>query len=267
MYAAPTGTPSRSEAGNIGVPGILTARRVRVFGLALHWHGRRAIPGAMKRISLTTIGCFMAFTLASTAARAQRSPDAGIEVAVRTGLALPFGERLNGSNLDNYASSAVPIILEGGYRLDSSLFFGLRLQYGFPQLKNPNGGCGGNISCDGSVVMLGLEGAYRFQPEATFAPWLGAGVGYEWASADFTGPNVGGGATDKGFQALLQAGGDVRVTPKLVLGPFLEAAFGRYDSADTRVRVFNTIMETSSDITNTAWHTWITLGVRGAFDI
>jgi len=206
-------------------------------------------------------------TLASTAARAQRSPDAGIEVAVRTGLALPFGEIQNGSNLDAYASSAVPIILEGGYRLDSNLFFGLRLQYGFPQLKNPNGGCSGNVSCDGSVVMLGLESTYRFQPEATFAPWLGVGFGYEWASADFSAPNAGGGATDKGFQALVQAGGDVRVTPKLVLGPFLEASFGRFDSADTRVRFLNTTTQTSADITNTAWHTWVTLGVRGAFDI
>ena len=141
------------------------------------------------------------------------------------------------------------------------------LQYGFPQLKNPNGGCSGNVSCDGSVVMLGLESTYRFQPEATFAPWLGVGFGYEWASADFSAPNAGGGATDKGFQALVQAGGDVRVTPKLVLGPFLEASFGRFDSADTRVRFLNTTTQTSADITNTAWHTWVTLGVRGAFDI
>jgi hypothetical protein len=115
--------------------------------------------------------------------------------------------------------------------------------------------------------MLGLEGTYRFQPEAMFAPWLGVGAGYEWTSADFSGPNIGGGATDKGFVGLVQGGGDVRVTPKLVLGPFLEAAFGRFDSADARVRVFNTVMETSADITDTAWHTWVTLGVRGAFDI
>jgi hypothetical protein len=234
--------------------------------LALRWHGARAIEGRMKRTSLATIG-FMALTLASTAARAQRSPDTGVEVAVRTGLALPFGEIQNGSNLDRYASSAVPIILEGGYRLDSNLFFGLRLQYGFPQLKNPNGSCSGNVSCDGSVVMLGLEATYRFLPEATFVPWAGVGFGYEWASADYTGGNGSVGGTNKGFQALVQAGGDVRVTQKLMLGPFLEAAFGRYDSADTRVRVLNTTMETTADISNTAWHTWVTLGVRGAFDI
>jgi hypothetical protein len=213
-----------------------------------------------------TIG-FMALTLASTAARAQRSPDSGIEVAVRTGVALPFGEIQNGSNLDSYASSAVPLIVEGGYRLDSNLFFGLRFLYGFPQLKNPNGGCSSNISCDGSVVMVGAEATYRFQPEATFAPWIGVGAGYEWASRDVTATNAAVGGTLKGFQALVQAGGDVRVTPKLVLGPFLEAAFGRYDSADGRMRVLNTVFETSQDISDTAWHTWVTLGIRGAFDI
>jgi hypothetical protein len=220
----------------------------------------------MKRTSLATIG-FIALTLASAAARAQGAPDQGVEVAVRTGLALPFGSIQNGSNLDSYASSAVPIIIEGGYRLDSNLLFGARFQYGFPQLKNPNGGCSGNVSCDGSVVMLAAEAAYRFQPEATFAPWAGVGFGYEWASADFTAPNAGGGATNKGFLGLVQVGGDIHIAPKFVLGPFLEASFGRYDSADARVRIFNTVTESSGDITNTAWHTWVTLGARGAFDI
>jgi hypothetical protein len=71
-----------------------------------------------------------------------------------------------------------------------------------------------------------------------------------------------------GILPMLQAGGDVFVAPKFVLGPFVEAAFGRYESASNRTAAGTmVIVDTSGDITNTAWHTWVTLGVRGAFDL
>ncbi len=220
----------------------------------------------MKLPSLVAVG-FVGLTLVAMPALAQRSPDAGAELAVRTGIALPFGSIQSGTSLDSYASSAVPLVIEAGYRFDSSLFLGGRFQYAFPQLKNPNGGCGGNVSCTGSVVQVGLEGTYRFVPAETFAPWLGLGFGYEWAGADYDAPNIGAGATDRGFAALVQGGGDIRVTPQLVLGPFVEAWSGRFDSATSRVRLGNGTTESTADITNTAWHTWVTVGVRGAFRI
>jgi hypothetical protein len=197
---------------------------------------------------------------------AQGPAGAGPEVALRTGLALPFGQ-VDGTannNLDRYASSAIPIVVEGGYRVDPTLFFGVRFQYQFPQLKNPNGNCD-NVSCDGSGVQLGVEGIYRFAPASKFAPWVGLGAGYEWMRADYFTNNAGVGATVRGFQGLVQGGGDVRVGPQLVLGPFIEASFGRFDSSTGRVRLGNTTSESESDISSTAWHTWVTFGVRGAF--
>jgi hypothetical protein len=221
----------------------------------------------MKTSSLIALG-FVALALGGTAARAERSPDSGAEVALRLGVALPFGDARSGTSLDTGVSNTVPLILEGGYRLDSNLFFGARFQYAFVNFKNnATTGCTGNVSCSGSDVALGLEALYRFTPGNTFAPWLGLGAGYEWLNQDVSGNNVNasGSATVKGFQGLLQLGGDVRVTNKLVLGPFIEAAIGRYDSASSSLTIGNMTTNTDADIANTAWHTWLTLGVRGAF--
>jgi len=222
----------------------------------------------MKTTSLIAIG-FVALAFGGASARAARSPDSGAEVALRLGVALPFGEAASGSNLDSAVSNTVPLIVEGGYRLDSNLFFGARFQYAFANFKKPNGLCVGNASCGGSDVALGLEALYRFTPANTFAPWLGLGAGYEWLNENISPGNPNANASTsgsiKGFQGLVQLGGDVRVTDKLVLGPFIEAAFGRYESASTSTTIGNTTTDTSADITNTAWHTWLTIGIRGAF--
>jgi len=227
------------------------------------------MPGGMKTTSLATIG-FMAFTLAASAAQAQGSPEAGVEVGLRTGLMLPFGSVQGGgmgnNNLDNYASKALPFVLEGGYRFDSNWFAGLRFQYAIPDLK---GNCANMASCDGSVITLGIEGTYRINPGQPFVPWVGAGLLYEWTSVDWTTNvvNANGGTTVSGILPMLQAGGDFHVGQQLVLGPFIEGAFGRFDSASTRTMLGNQSFEMNADIQDTAWHTWVTLGVRGAFDI
>jgi hypothetical protein len=209
---------------------------------------------------------FLAILLMAPAASADGPPvpDRGAEIALRAGFAIPFGESANGTNFDQYASSAIPFLLEAGLRVSASLFLGVRGGYAFPQLKNPNNSCT-NASCDGSVVTLGLEGIYRFNPLETFAPWVGVGGGYEWAGVDRTAPNISAGATLKGFQGLLMVGGDYRVNQHLVIGPVVELAFGRFDSIETRGQLGNISTSMETDITDTSWHQWLTLGVRGAF--
>jgi hypothetical protein len=211
---------------------------------------------------------FLMVVLPAALAAAQGAPvpDRGAEVAVRTGLAIPFGSTAEGSDFDQYASSAIPLLVEAGFRVDSHLFLGGRFGYAFPNLKNPNNVCT-NASCDGSVITLGIEGIYRLMPEETFAPWLGVGLGYDWTSVDVTAQNanLGGSATYSGFQGILMAGGDYRVNQQLVLGPALEASFGRFDTVATETRLGGSTTSMEADITDTAWHTWITLGIRGAW--
>lgn len=212
-----------------------------------------------------TILAFLMVVFPATLARAQGAPvpDRGAEVAVRTGLALPFGDLVEGASLDRYTSSAIPLVVEAGIRLDANLFLGGRFGYSFANVKSA--ACPANLSCDGSIVTLGLEGIYRFIPEQSFAPWVGAGLGYEWTSFDGSSQNLDVGSKWSGFQALLMAGGDLRINRQLVLGPALEASFGRFDTASTHMRLGNLNTSNETDITDTAWHTWITLGIRGAW--
>jgi hypothetical protein len=264
--AALVGTGSEERHGPVQYPASSHDDSAPSRGVARAPRSCDPIP--MKTSSMIAI-CFVALAFGDAAARAERSPDSGAELALRVGVALPFGEVSSGSNLDSAVSNTVPLILEGGYRLDSNLFFGARFQYAFANFKKPNGLCVGNASCGGSDVALGVEALYRFNPSSTFAPWLGLGAGYEWLNEDITpgNPNINASTSlsVKGFQGLLQLGGDVRVTNKLVLGPFIEAAFGRYESVSNTTTLGNTTTDTSADITNTAWHTWLTLGIRGAF--
>jgi hypothetical protein len=192
-------------------------------------------------------------------------PDHGLEAAGRLGLAIPAGSLQDGRSLDSYAGSAVPLVLEAGWRVDPSLFVGARFLYAFPQLKNPMGSCSNNVSCDGFDTSLGVEAVYRFLADRKFAPWAGASFGYEWASYDINGANIGGGATYRGLAGSVQGGGDVRMSPQLVLGPYAELALGRFETTDQRGHIGNTTTNMTMDIANTAVHTWISFGIRGAF--
>jgi hypothetical protein len=217
----------------------------------------------MKIPALIVIG---SLGLAVSVSAAEPPPaDHGVEAAVRLGLAIPAGSIQDGTSLDSYAGSAVPLVLEAGWRIDPSLFVGARFLYAFPQLKNPMGSCNNGVTCDGFDMHLGVEGIYRFLADRTFAPWAGLGFGYEWASEDINRANIGGGGTFRGFEGLLQGGGDVRLSSQLVLGPYVEVALGRFETTDARGRIGNTSTETTMDIANTAVHTWISFGVRGAF--
>jgi hypothetical protein len=223
----------------------------------------------MKIQTLLAIGILEAVLAAAPAAAAERAPAAGPEVAVRLGYALPTGDVQANQSLDRGVSNTVPLILEGGYRVDPSIFVGARLQYAFANFKSANNtGCSGNnVSCDGSDVTLSVEGIYRFVPETVFAPWLGLGGGWEWLNenASTNVINASGSVDINGFQAFAQFGGDVRVTSQLVLGPFVEVQFGRYGGGTTSTTVGNTTTTMDVNFNNTAWHEWIGLGVRGAF--
>jgi hypothetical protein len=144
----------------------------------------------------------------SGVAFAEGAPDAGVEVALRTGVALPYGH-----------------------------------------------------------ITVGAEAIYRFTPAAAFAPWVGVGLGYEWAAADITFSSVPQSANSysyRGLQGLVQVGGDGRVGRQVVLGPFVEVALGRFDKAEEHTHSAD--FDATIDLLATpAWHAWLSLGVRGAY--
>ncbi len=112
-------------------------------------------------------------------------------------------------------------------------------------------------------------------PDAPFDPWIGLGMGYEWLTISESGTLTvagvseafDGNVTGKGLQFInLQAGGDCHVSPAFGLGPFISFSAGQYSSYSSTVTAAGVEQKQSGDISQ-GTHEWLTLGVRGQFNI
>jgi opacity protein-like surface antigen len=221
----------------------------------------------MKRslIALTLLVTFMAGAQAAQADEAPTPDRPGLDLAVRTGYALPFGRitTADGGALSDGITGAVPVVLDVMYRANQELSLGLLFQYAFAQVKTGSTGCGTGADCSSSDIHLAIQGIYRPPVGGSFSPWLGLGTGYEWFnySASVAGISVNG--TFSGFEFLiLQAGGEVQLAPQFSLGPFLMFSLGQYRSEDV-----SGALTMSGDISNKALHEWVEFGVRGTFSL
>lgn len=197
----------------------------------------------------------------------------GIELGLRTGYAIPLGSIAGGgnANLGDLLSGVIPVWIDAGYRLASpNLFLGAYFQYGIGLVSGnaanafaPGSGaqCGqGGLSCSGNVLKYGIQAHYHIAPAATFDPWVGLGIGMETlnGSASFGGQSVSGSYSGWDY-LILQAGGDFHVTQSFGLGPMVMFSLGQYNNASSQGQ--------SASIDQTAMHEWITIGVRGVYDI
>jgi len=198
-------------------------------------------------------------------AQNERRPDRpGVDLAVRIGYAIPFGD-VDGDrgSLSARVSGAVPFILEAGYRLDRHFTVGPYFQYAIAQIKeNATSGCGSATNCSGWIVRAGLEGLYHIDVDSVVAPWVGLGVGYEWTSYSGSVGNLGFSGSASGWEFVsLQLGGDIQLAPGLALGPFVGFSVGRYDTVSGALGS----VSGSSDVTNPSVHAWLQIGARFAF--
>lgn len=205
-------------------------------------------------------------------AAAEQAPDRGPELALRLGYTVPFGDAERDTAVDSSVSGAIPLLLEAGFRFNPNVFVGGYFQYALAQVKGGAVDCDANgNSCSGSQLRLGVEGIYRFTPDAVFAPWLGLGLGYEWLKAELSTTALGGISGDHTYSGIelvnLQAGGDYRAGRALVIGPFVSLSVARFSSESGSFRIGGGTGSSDGDITDTAVHTWLSLGVRGAFTL
>lgn len=209
-----------------------------------------------------------------SAARADATPT-GIELGLRSGYALPLGNAAGGTgdnSLSNIYNGVIPIWIDAGYRLNPNIMIGAYFQYGIGLLNTSkaslgggtNGGCNASgVSCSGSDMMFGVQAHYHLMPDATFDPWAGIGVGYEIGNVSASAGNVSGSVSYSGFQFVnVQVGGDYKAMPNLGIGPFVMFSLGQYSSCS-----FGGSISGNCSIPNQAMHEWLTLGVRGAYDI
>jgi len=190
-------------------------------------------------------------------------PHTGFQLAVRTGVAIPFGkieEGKSGAMSDTF-SPQVPFVLDIGGKVIPNLFIGAYLGLAL-------GGAGGNFAdackranatCVGVGVRFGIEAQWHFMPDAKMDPWIGYGIGYAGEGASGQANGVTTSLTVAGPEYGHFSGGlDFRLNKTIGIGPMVDFGIGRY----TRAKTETLGVTREGDLQNTALHEWLTLGVR-----
>jgi hypothetical protein len=204
-------------------------------------------------------------------ARAQDAPQGikrtGLELALRTGFAIPVGEAQEDVDVSDVIAWHVPLQLDVGYR-EERVTFGLYLGYGF---GSPGDGARWfcdepDVRCSAYALRAGIQLLYYFAPKKPIGGYLGAGVGYEQiglaADVDAADAHVSG--RYRGVEMAFQGGVDFRAKNGMSLGPFMSVVPGRYLDSGLDCTGQGCTAQPGASIGEESFHTWIVLGLRGA---
>ncbi|SRR6266540_1682330 len=222
--------------------------------------------------------------LCAFAAPAAAQQDSGFAFGIRTGYALPMGTEgrvVTGigvrdvtfsADLSSDTSGMIPIWLDAGYRINPNWYVGAFVQYGFVFINEDNHPECNQFSCSAHDIRFGVNLHYHFSPAASFDPWVGAGIGYETLTVKTSGSLLGvpfeTSRDSKGFEFLdLQVGGDFRTSPHFGLGPFVSFSLGEYSSYSVTTSGGGVTGTRTGDLTDTGLHEWLTIGLRGQFNL
>ncbi len=219
-------------------------------------------------MKLFAAGCCSALTLCSAVAHAVEPPPAahrGFQLALRTGVAVPFGDVTRATAMSDALGVQVPFLVDVGAKVLPQLFVGVYLGAAVGgaagQVENQCTRAG--VNCTGLGFRFGLLAQYNFLPKALINPWVGYGFGYEIAGS--SGSNGSNTITNRirGFElAHLLGGVDFRLQDWFGIGPFLDVALGRYDVAESEVNAGGSITSLGGTVTEKAFHAWGIFGVR-----
>jgi len=180
----------------------------------------------------------------------------GASLSARLAYAIPMGSLAQGSTLSDGISGGIPIVIEAAYRFNRNFSAGLAGQYAYMMAKD----CPTGASCSATDYQLFVEGIYNARMGSTIDPWVGLGIGWEKLSLSESAGGYSQSADASGWGlATLQVGGNFLAAPQVEVGPFLSLSVGKYGSASSG--------NYSGDITMTAFHEWLQLGVRGTFNL
>jgi opacity protein-like surface antigen len=203
-------------------------------------------------------------------ARSSDAPRTGLELGLRTGFAMPFGNMYEGPNLSmrDAVTGTIPLRFDLGYRVTRALYAGIYAELGLALINSNSFPCSAGASCSASQGRIGLEAQYHLAPSKGFDPWLGLGFGYEGFNYKATGSSQGDfGRKVRGLELLnVQLGGDIKAGTQLAVGPFVSFSLGKFDyAAEYRKTALGAEQLVASDIEKTAMHEWLLFGVRGVY--
>jgi hypothetical protein len=186
----------------------------------------------------------------------------GFQLALRPGLAIPFGDGAKDVAMSDVLSPQIPLLIDIGGKVIPELFLGA--YFGAAggvtagtrkDLCEANGG-----GCAVGRLNFGIEVVGHMMPRSQVDPWVGYGFGYEILGV---GESTNGLIKGVGYGGLefgrLMAGVDFRLTRVFGVGPFADLAIGQYST----VSVDGNSADVASE--KKAAHLWLTIGARFVF--
>lgn len=192
----------------------------------------------------------------------------GLQLGLRTGVAVPFGEVESGARMSDSFTPQVPILADLGIKVAPDLFLGAYFGVSFGGVgKTVEQGCDAvGVDCTAFGVRFGIQAQYHFNPDGTWNPWIGYGIGLELLRAS-------GAKNDDRFHAGLfgveyahfMAGADYRVNEVVGIGPFADFALGQYGGVSIESTRNGVSQKNNGDLANPSLHEWLTLGLKVTF--
>ena len=220
------------------------------------------------------LGGLLALLLLPTLAPAQ------VSLGLRAGYGLPHGEAFDSSGFggtvgqSGLASGQLPLQVDASWRFGRSLSAGLYLGYAFgrtgARLRDLCSSPG--ASCDTpSFLRYGAGVAYAFSRGDRVDPWIGLTGGLQSTSFAMRNFAQSSGSaiplvdvTYRGWEVGVEGGLDHRFDEARLAGVFLAYGVGQYTVQDIKLSDGPGI---GGGVTTPHWHEWITLGLRGRYDL
>ena len=187
-------------------------------------------------------------------------------LGLRLGFGLPLGDAAKDGPMSDYASGQIPIWVDAGYMVTRNIMVGLYCQFGIGLVSSKfKDNLPAGVSTSAYDLRFGAQAQYHVMPGQSMNPWFGLGFGYELGGVSASRGGVEESISGSGFEYVnLQGGLDFRVTSYLGIGPFVSFSLGEFGS----YKISQTgSADQSGDISDTAMHEWLLLGVRGMFKL
>lgn len=218
----------------------------------------------MRKVSM--LGAMLMVLVVPATSKADMSLGARIGFAPAAGDA--FQDRYDDTTyqMSDGIKSQIPLQLDVAFPVSPQVSLGGYLSYGFGQVGGDvKDECDYyNLDCSARSVRLGVQALFALgNPGTGFTPWVGAGLGYEWAGFEQKGGGESYELTANGPELNLQLGGDFRTSPQFSVGPYMMLSIGRYSN----VEVNTSFMGSGKVSIDETVHQWLGFGIRGKFDL
>ncbi len=195
-------------------------------------------------------------------------PESGLSIGLSVGYGIPMGTASGASDANaarsfsDVYSGAVPLQVDLGWRFSPNIYLGGFFEYAFAFIASAEN-CNNGVTCSGGDMQFGIDFVYTFAPRATFAPYVGVGLGYEIASLSGSANGQSLTFTYSGFEfARIIVGGDFRLGSSFRLGPFVNFSLAEFSNFST-----SGTSSSSVSIPSKALHEWLQFGIKGTVDL